>query len=470
MQSNMENENQSNVVSGKEEGENLLSTHTVTSIIDLYKNKQDCTDDLVNLIKSNIDKQKKLLEIFKKVENYNLSELLELSNDKIRNYRHIVTYLFLSKSLVSTDMEFLEIIFENIVFSRINDVDSSIKILVIRFLGDLKSDYREDEVIKALFSSLNSKNDNIRKKSIQALHKKWKYSTVSVTKGSVSNDNKIISSNNDNKIISSNNENKIISSNNDNKIISSSKWDKIMHIKKKILWLGQFDKNVGVRIEATKFCMTLFLEKQISDTELFLLIKDSSNHNIPNSTTLINSVFRKLCPDGLNHLERFHEIFKKVSPLFFNTVKINFDLFLEKSNSFIKSNSNCCDSDYFCLFSIWKSNDSELTLQNFHLLKNILETCKDNEQNVIGIIEMSCRVKNFVSNPEDAVNLFLSMRNLILTNFEPFIILLKNNQEHFNAFIQQQIDFLLQKRIGAVSPLIKHFDVTKNSFLNYSIL
>ena len=158
--------------------DNLFSSNSIDSITKMLLKQSDCTEDLVHLIKSSVNKNnltiKKLCEVFAQLHfkdnenllNYEVDALVKLSESNLRQERIIAVKMIVYylkedfKRNLAQNKDLFDIYVENVILTRSRDVDSSIRKECLGFLEgivDVLHKNRKDKTEK----SVSSKQSNI---------------------------------------------------------------------------------------------------------------------------------------------------------------------------------------------------------------------------------------------------------------------------------------------------------------------
>ncbi|OQS54678.1 hypothetical protein EHP00_2696 [Ecytonucleospora hepatopenaei] len=198
--------------------DNLFSSNSVDSIVKMLIKQSDCTEDLVHLIKSSVNKNnltiKKLCEVFTQLHfkddenmfNYEVDALVHLSESNLRQERIITVKMIVYylredfKRNCAQNKDFFDIYVENVILTRSRDVDSSIRKECLGFLEgivdvlhknrkkhgnkddcgklknlknnlDTQSNIFDKKFTKILYNLLFDTNEGVRKKALKVLYK-----------------------------------------------------------------------------------------------------------------------------------------------------------------------------------------------------------------------------------------------------------------------------------------------------------
>ncbi|KAF9764690.1 Cohesin subunit scc-3 [Nosema granulosis] len=159
-----------------------LDIYTPEMIIENLKSKEECTEDILELIKKvqpNPIKLKKLSKIFTSLTNCDHIGITEVTRSKNRNLRLISTYLIFSKMCEwckeGHDYETVSALYREVFLVRYRDVDPNIRALCVEFIGDWitisPNVFCTNNYLKYLGMYLNDKADIVRKKAVCGLVK-----------------------------------------------------------------------------------------------------------------------------------------------------------------------------------------------------------------------------------------------------------------------------------------------------------
>lgn len=159
-----------------------LDVFTPDMIIENLSKKDECTEDLKELIKQvqpNAPKLKKLSKIFTSLTNCDHTSISEITKSKNRSIRLVSTFLIFSKMCDwcknGQDYETVSNLYREVFLVRYRDVDPNIRALCAEFIADWitisPTVFCTNTYLKYLGLYINDKSDNVRKKALASLIK-----------------------------------------------------------------------------------------------------------------------------------------------------------------------------------------------------------------------------------------------------------------------------------------------------------
>ncbi|ORD98067.1 hypothetical protein HERIO_81 [Hepatospora eriocheir] len=399
---------------GENKGNTIIAEEEIISM-DKLKAMPDCTFELYEYIKGNLFNTK-IVSIIQDLNNYSIVKFIEYSNDKNRSIRNVVTNVLLDKIDKTEDEDDVRLIIENVLFPRLYDVDSGIRLYCLKQIINLIIKKKSNNGIFNLIVNnvtlitnlMNDKGELIRKRSLKIL--KMLYDK--------------------------------------NKNIQIPNIDKLLK-----------DKNIQIRTESLKLYMCLFLDGKISEIDLFHILKED-NFNL--NSKVCKDVFKKLNIDV--NIDDLHRLSKNTSNTFISKI-INYNTLLKLFNEYIKESSNCCSNSYFCLFDVIITN---FNITNISIMGDLLETCKDNVNNVIKLVDILYKIDNYLEIPNNLLN---RLNTLILnhikskTLLEKYLMLLSRIINDFD--IKKYLISLLNINKEYINIIVKY--INKQEFISENI-
>lgn len=408
-----------------------LDVFSPEKIIKTLQEKDDCSDDLAEIIKTTQSLQlKKLANIFLKVQNFEIERIIELTVSKTRMHRFNSTFLVLSliKSnyLNSKMLDRIEILFQSVFVSRFRDVDPSIRAMCVQFLSEwiyASSALRSMDYLKYIGWALNDRNDSVRKKAVKLFLKISKFCKPKASPGDIAN--------------------------------PVEKF--VEKYKSRLVEIALHDCNSNIQKECCKAILSIFLKnEQIFTSEEILSVISSDDA----CSDLKFLVLKKLCPEGIWELEGLHGILTQTKSHVFKNLKLSdsdTESFILNICEFIKSRSTCCENDHVCFLDI-------LAVMNFNIdpaiFLDLLEVVKDSSKNIGLVIQALCAVSSFSSFPGSTFKILEYLRKLVEHNdsfIDKFAELLKKLEDVYSLQVETIVSELKTKYLF---PLIKFFDIS----------
>lgn len=442
----------------------MLDSHTPESIIQMFKDTNDATDELIELIKSTSHGSiRKLRQIFLGISNYNINSIYDLSQSPNRMYRYTATYLVFSLIRLlckkKASFEQIEDMYNNVFPVRFRDVDPLIRGMCVQFLSEWTVEnptLRKFTYLRYLIWAINDRNDSVRRRTIKAILKL----SISLNRKQESYKN-------------INNEN---ASNSRKKIQINTITDEIklfyVTLKDNLIPMALFDANINLQKISHDLIFYIynkfgfFKEHQI----LRVLASDCS------SALHRKEALNILCPDGVWNLDRIHELVIRSEPKIFRGFcadNSETESFILNITEFLKSTSVCCESKYLCFFDVLKQQD--LSIEPSHFLE-LIEITRDNVENTMKVLECLSQIKLYKEHPNTTRTILEIFKNRCLSNpvlVEGFVPLLKNVEMDFSINVMEIVEIFKERIIQekkhavqcsfnnvAILPLIKHFDIS----------
>lgn len=161
------------------EKHSLLDAHTPEAIIKLFSDLNDCTAEMIELIKNTGQNDlRKARQVFLKVNNYEIAEIYELTRAKNRLHRQNSTYAVLSKirAMCRKQCAFEEIeeMYNTVFCVRARDTYAVIRGMCVDFLADCMIDNEvlwKKEYLKHIVWALEDRSELVRKKALRGVLK-----------------------------------------------------------------------------------------------------------------------------------------------------------------------------------------------------------------------------------------------------------------------------------------------------------
>lgn len=409
----------------------VLDVYSPEKIIKTLQEKDDCTEDLIEIIKTTTHQQlKKLANIFLSVENFEIEKIIELTVSKMRMHRFNSTFLVFTmiKSIYldSKQVDRTEALFQSVFIARFRDVDPSIRAMCVQFLCEWvcsSKALRNAEYIKYIGWSLNDKNDSVRRKAVRSVFKMARFCKPNAR---APDENKAV-------------------------ILFVEKFSK------RLLEIATKDCNLNIQKECSKTILAIYLKNEsLFGTENILSVISNDQER----TEMKHLVMKRLCPEGIWDLETLHEILMKSKPHVFKNMRLSpedVNSLVINMTEFIKNKSRCCDSDSLCLFGILNVMEFESDPQVFI---DLLEAVKDNGKNIKMAVSALSKVSSYSQYPGSTFRILDHLRKLIQTEdsfIVEFVELLRKLEEDFSLQVEAIISEIKDKY---TLPVVKYFDIS----------
>lgn len=413
---------------------------TPEALTNRLKGHEDCTKDIIKIIKSihiNQCKMKRLCRVFNSVSNYNTDSIVELTRDANRMLRYVSTYLMLDKIkqwvVDGRGFEVMETMYDEVFLVRFRDVDFNIRSTCVGFMCEwivsAPEIFNFPCYLKYIGWSLSDKNDNVRRKGIGSCIKLVR------------------------------------------KKIDIQAF--VSRFKNRMIELSLYDRNLGLRGEGKVLCMSLYTNGMISKDDVYKVL---GSMNEKDKKLLVEDTIRKIlrregsgdeCLLG-NH-EGLHELFSNTS-LFLCSYIPHCDKdvegFIDFILDFLRTKSSCCQSRVLCYLKIL----GVLSVNMVDLRKYccILETVRDNKENTREAMESASKLglEVFKRQPDTTNNLLEMMRELSIQYkceemFSSLVCLLKKLESDFPVSVHPIVESFGSSCIEFVRCIIKSFDISK---------
>ncbi|KAI5169322.1 hypothetical protein PAEPH01_0614 [Pancytospora epiphaga] len=429
----------------------LLDSHTPTAIIDIFNSLVDATDDLIELIKTTPHQNlKKLRTVFLSVNNYNIEDVVTLSQSSNRQHRYSATYLGLSRIKAEckkrVNFDKIEYLYDNVFAVRFRDVDPLIRGMAVQFVSEFIYDnpiLRKTTYLKYIGWALNDRNDSVRRRALRSMAKL----TVAYGRMEARRENGEEQENSNNK------RRKVLDDDDDFKVFFEKYKDRLVE-------MACFDSNVNLQKEAGSVVFQLHVAARLfKDEELARVI-----NNDETVTRNKQRVMEVLLPDGVWNMERIHGLYNLLKDKAFanwSLIPSDLEAFVLNILLFIKENSTCCGSSSLCYLNILKM--LELPVDPL-IFMPLLETTRDNSNNIALVVRCLGRIvspKEYAGSVTEVLGVLLPIALEDPLVFGPFVELLRKLENDFDVLVA---DILKQIRLGFkeeyFSFLIKHFDVS----------
>ncbi|ELA41240.1 uncharacterized protein VICG_01729 [Vittaforma corneae ATCC 50505] len=410
-----------------------LEVFSPEKIIKTLQEKEDCSDDLVEIIRTTQSLQlKKLANIFLKVQNFEIERIIELTVSKTRLHRFNSTFLVLSlikSSYLSSKMlDKIEILFQSVFISRFRDIDPSIRAMCVQFLSEwicASNALRNMDYLKYIGWSLNDRNDSVRRKAVKSFLKISKFCKPKANFSDAVNPVERF----------------------------------VEKYKSRLVEVALQDCNPNIQKECCRAILSIFLKnEQVFATEEILAI--ISNDDSCNDLKFL--ALKKLCPEGIWELDSLHNILKQTKSHVFKNLKLSdsdVESFILNICEFIRNRSACCDNNHVCFLDI-------LTAMSFNtdpiIFLDLFEVVKDNSNNIRLVVQALCSVSSFANFPGSTFKILEYLRKMAENNdsfIDKFAELLKKLEDIYSLQVETIISELKTKY---VFPLIKFFDISSS--------
>jgi len=352
--------------------QSLLDILTPQRIIEDFKAKNDCTEEIVELIKTTPHSLiRKLKIVFLGIDNFEIQSLLELTQSKRRIYRYISTYLIFCKiKTMSTDFDKIEALYNSVFVVRFRDVDPSIRSMCVEFMTEwiLESEaLTRMEFLKYVGWALNDKSDIVRRKAIKSF-------TTLASKKSVRKSKR------------------------QNATRMKELADFFKKYKNRLLEISEFDSNLNLQKDGVKAVLSIFNKNDhIFTGEEILRVMSLENSVSAQKQEALN----KICPEGIWDLEEMHRALRDGQAHIFRNMILNDELlgsFLTNLGEFAKNRSNCCETGFLCMLDILKEIQTSV---NPKCYSTLFEIIKDNKENMKRMIEGMKNILSFKEFPSE---------------------------------------------------------------------
>jgi len=397
----------------------LLDSYTPQALIDRFNAMEDCTNALVELIKTTTHKNlSKMCHILEKTNSYSYDPIIELSQCQKRSLRYVTTHILmkLGKDILKNEgLETAMFIFDGVFAVRFRDVDPLIRGMVIQFLGDwilCNKELRNAATVKYLGWALNDKSDGVRRRTLRVFER----ITKTITEPSL-----------------------------------------YMPYKKRISEMATSDANGNVRKEAAELAIMLFSKMQVFGNDEVLAIASSDDRATKQKQLLL----RQLCPDGIWDLDAIYSVYCKSNAAFFKNLV--FDDSNSKEALIVNimeciTEDKCADENIYGFIDIIGSVDGGVSIRK---ALPLFELIKSNKRNVLKFIESLESTAGYYSYHEETERLLEKLYEYASEEpecHEALCKLLKKLEDDFKITVSETV-----RSLGQISifPAIKYFDLSE---------
>lgn len=427
----------------------LLDSLTPQKIIEDFASKEDCTAEITELIKTTSHSHlKKLQMVFLELRNFSMENLLELTQSKVRPHRYISTFLIFSKIKVlcrgASSCDKIEALYNTVFVVRFRDVDPAIRSMCVQFISEWAVEceaLRRMEFLKYIGWALNDRSDMVRRRAIKAI--------VCVSK----------------------------LSDEPRRSRKSGDYDARRHevlaflekYKSRVLEMSEFDCNGNLQKDCRKAILAIYARKREMFTREQILRVIGLDDDVNGYKKRALEI---LCPETIWDLSVLHEIASLSSPRIFKNLRLgdsDVNSFILNIIEFVKRSSVCCNKDYLCFLDILRELPSGVDPRSFTTL---LDTVKDNRENVRRVIQSLLCVSSFAEYPKATGELLDSICHTILASghstvrhldemenycIEDFVLLLKKLESDFPMQVEEIVSDIKAQHPLAV---IRSFDIS----------
>ncbi|KAI5151685.1 hypothetical protein ENBRE01_2310 [Enteropsectra breve] len=357
-----------------ERQESLLDTYTPNKIVERFQNEDDCTEELVTLIKNTPHASlNKLKMVFQSLANYDISAVLEITRSKRRPERYAATFLVLTKikqlCRKKTNFSEIEDLYNQVFTVRSRDVDPLIRAMAVQFMSEWISTHKalhKAEYFQYIGWALNDKSDSVRRRAVRVFGKLAK--TLKTN-------------------------------------------DIFARFKERLLEIAQYDVNPNIKKEACDSAVELFINGTLFTVQEILPLLESAS-SVKNK----RKAMAKILPDGIWNLNEIHRIYQLSSGAIFKYLIFSDDKenrvesFVVNIQEFIK---NLEDEHSFqqagCYLDILKDLELNIPLA---LLLEILEAVKNDKRYVLLILNAVKRYNKFIESPDETAKIVAFVQEL----------------------------------------------------------
>ncbi|AFM98129.1 cohesin [Encephalitozoon hellem ATCC 50504] len=416
----------------------VFTPETLTSRL---KEHEDCTEEIIKLIRSihvSQSKMKKLCKVFNSVSNYSTGSIVELTRSGNRMLRYVSTYLMLDKIkqwvMEGRGFEVVETMYDEVFLVRFRDVDFNIRSICVEFMCEWVVSAPEifnfPCYLKYIGWSLSDKNDNVRRKGIG--------SCIKLVRRKVD--------------------------------IQAF----VSRFKSRMLELSLYDRNLGLRGDGKALCMSLYANGMLSKDDVYKVLGSIDERD---KRLMVESVIRKiLAREGqndkclLDNHEGLHELLSNTSLSLCTYIPHSdedVEGFIDFILDFLKTKSSCCQSRVLCYLRILGVlSIGVVDLRKYH---SILETVKDSKENIAEAMASISRLSPevFKRQPDVTCRLFEVMKELAGHHrceqmFSILVCLLKKLESDFPASVYPIVESFRSSSIEFIRCMIKSFDISED--------
>ncbi|KAM0680350.1 cohesin complex subunit [Glugoides intestinalis] len=403
-----------------------LEIFSPEKLIKTLQEKEDCTEELLEIVKTTpMHQLKKLSKIFLNVTNFDIERIVELTVSKTRLQRFNSTFLIFS--LIKTNylnakmIDQVEALFESVYVPRFRDIDPAIRAMCVQFLCEWtcnSSALRNTAYLKYIGWALNDRNDSVRRKSVRTVQLLAKFSKEK--EGSA--------------------------------VIGF-----IEKYKERLLEIATNDCNQNIQKECCKSVLSIYLKNNalFSLEEILAVLSNSDS-----CSETKYQVLKKICPEGIWDLDALHRIIAKSNAVIFKNLKLSdsdFSSFVLNIVEFVRNRSTCCNSGLLCFLSILKVLNFTADPLCF---VDLLDAVKDSAINTRLVVSALSSVSSYSLFPTSTFKILDYLRKLALTNnyfIEEFVLLLKKIEDLYSLQVET---IILDLKPLYPYPTIKYFDIS----------
>lgn len=418
-----------------------LDVFTPQALINKLNAHEDCTDELISLIKTvrvNQTKMKKLCKVFCALRNCNTDAIVELTRDRNRMLRHISTYLVLSKIKQWIEEEkgfgIVEKMYDEVFLVRFRDVDFNIRAMCVDFMCEwtiaAPRIFNKPCYLKYIGWALSDKNDTVRRKALNACIR------LITTEVGVETF--------------------------------------VSRFKSRIVEVALYDRSHALREEGRNLCMISYLHDLLDKVEIYVIL---SSMREKDKKGRLKEVLAKILSENyvedegsglLGNLDGLHELVSSI-PLFLCSCIPHEDrhvlTFMDFILKFLCKKSSCCRAESLCYLKIL--NMLSGSVSSISKYCELLETVKDNKENMIEVLKCinNTNVEVFRGRP-DVTNKIIDTGREICTMFKCermcalLVQLLKKLEDDFRPTVGGAVEHLKSTGMHAVRCIIKFFDIS----------
>ncbi|ADM11372.1 cohesin [Encephalitozoon intestinalis ATCC 50506] len=419
---------------------------TPEALVSRFKTYDDCTEDIIKLIRSVHvcqNKIKKLCRVFDSLSNYDTGLIVNLTRDGNRMLRYVSTYLMLNKIkqwvIDGRGFEVVEAMYDEVFLVRFRDVDFNIRAACVEFMCEwiisAPGIFNLPCYLKYIGWALSDKNDSVRRKGISSCTRLVR-KKINV-QGFVS------------------------------------------RFKSRIIELSLYDRSPALRDEGKALCMELYIGGMVSKDDVYKVLRSM---NEGDKKGLMSSTIRKILgteePSDRSLLENhegLHELLSNTSLFICSCIPHSgkdVEGFIDFILDFLRTKNSCCQSKSLCYLRILGVlSGSGVDVEKYH---RIFEIVKDSRENTAQTVEAISKVdpEVFRRHPDATNRLLEAMKDLLAQYkceemFSRFVHLLKKLEKDFPAFVHRVVESLKSSCVEFVHCAIKSFDISESVENNF---
>lgn len=427
-------------------GFSLLDALTPERIIGDLGRKDDCTADIVELIKTTPHSQlKKLQVVFLSLENFCTESLLELTQSRVRPHRYISTFLIFCKIKVlcrgASNCDKIEALYSTVFVVRFRDVDPSIRSMCVQFISEWAVEceaLRRMEFLKYIGWGLNDRSDMVRRKAIKAIVCICRLAD-DAKRGSESSSH----------------------ATGRNEVLAF-----LERYKDRLVEISELDCSTSLQRECRKAILAIYVKRGIFIREQVLRVigldDDVNGYK--------KRVLSMLCPETIWDLDAIHGIARISGPRVFRNLGLDdgaVSSLILNITEFAKRNSSCCGEDHLCFLDVLRELPSSVNPQGFIPL---LDTVKDSKENVKRVIQCLLHIDSLVEYSKTTIELLDCICRILLDDWEccngasmeahcmeDFVLLLKKLESDFPIRVGEIVSSIKSRHPVAV---MRSFDIS----------